>query len=157
MKNTNILLTITFLLVTSCATINVVSDCEHYVDSSFKIYIDEFMKQAEKNDMDKDSLQDFAMIFASRLDGNTAGICLHPTNTILVNAEYWKLIDEYQREDLIFHELGHCVLGRSHCDAKNEDGTPVSIMNPRVMWSATYMISRDRYVKELFKPDHRCP
>ena len=30
---------------------------------------------------------------------------------------------------LIFHELGHCALGKDHDDRLTEDGRPVSIMN----------------------------
>jgi hypothetical protein len=46
-----------------------------------------------------------------------AGVCYYwavGNNEIKVNRNYWEKINEKQREQLIFHELGHCVLNKDH-------------------------------------------
>ena len=58
---------------------------------------------------------------------------------IVIDASFWDRITEDSREQLIFHELGHCVLGLDHID-KIKKGCPVSIMN-------SYAFSQDEIVK----------
>lgn len=53
-------------------------------------------------------------------NSNWAGVCYFGRNGkrwIEISQKYWNLYDEYGREELIFHELGHCVLGRDHDDS----------------------------------------
>ncbi len=47
---------------------------------------------------------------------------------IIVDEQYWNRISDYEREYLVFHELGHCVLEREHNDEKDENGNCISIM-----------------------------
>ena len=74
-------------------------------------------------------------------------------NTILINSVVWEKLSETQREVVIFHELGHCLLGRTH-----EDGLIVkyrtrvfkSIMNKNIIHESTYSKYKDYYMSELF-------
>lgn len=50
-------------------------------------------------------------------------VCITNTNNIYLNADHWKDLNFFQKRELLYHELGHCVLGLSH----NPDR---SIMNP---------------------------
>jgi len=47
---------------------------------------------------------------------------------IIVDEPYWNRSNEKEKEYLIFHELGHCVLGRSHNNTKTNNGVCNSIM-----------------------------
>lgn len=61
-----------------------------------------------------------------------------------------------QKEQVLFHELGHCMMGREH-----EDGsipsldrnimTPSSIMNSFMISTNTYKTNYEYYMKELFQ------
>lgn len=92
------------------------------------------------------------------------GLC-HPgnaTNTpeIEVRKEYWDTADDVQRETLLFHEMGHCILLRlapngGHISTLNDDRMPVSIMYPIDYWEypayqSYYMDHRQAYIVELF-------
>lgn len=49
-----------------------------------------------------------------------AGVCLVYVNgyrEIRINKIYWESYSREQKEQLIFHELGHCVLNRGHDDS----------------------------------------
>jgi len=70
------------------------------------------------------------------------------TPTITVNASIWSRLPNSQREQLLFHELGHCVLGRQHrTDTIN--GVPNSIMYPSLVTEFDYQNNRNYYIHEL--------
>ena len=73
------------------------------------------------------------------------------TPTITIKASAWALLTEPERESLIFHELGHCILGRAHNNNVNGSGDPVSLMNPYPIGPQTYSANRDGYIVELFQ------
>lgn len=75
--------------------------------------------------------------------------------TVYIDQNDWQTTDdESDREALIFHELGHCLLARVH-DARMMPGdieTPISIMNPVKLPKGVYAAHHDYYVNELFNP-----
>lgn len=52
-------------------------------------------------------------------------------------------------EETIFHELGHCILGRKHNNRILPSGSPASMMH-RFHLGSTYTGNREHYIKELF-------
>lgn len=75
---------------------------------------------------------------------------------IKVDRGYWVFSDEDTREQLIFHELGHCALGRQHKNTNmivskdNEDFImPQSIMFPVSFGGELYHLLKDYYINEL--------
>ncbi len=76
------------------------------------------------------------------------------------------------KEALIFHEIGHCILGRSHNNEPLPNGDPKSIMvieNQKLYWPCIYDIDgnggpdcnntfkRAYYVDELFDENVQIP
>ena len=68
---------------------------------------------------------------------------------IMLQTQEWRLANDLEREQLVFHELGHCQFGFPH-DESIKDGRPVSIMYPYLLSRVTYKEHRDEYLKELF-------
>lgn len=77
---------------------------------------------------------------------------------ILLDIEYWNESDDLDRESLIYHELGHCILNREHNDfvIVYTDGRVIkkSIMNAYLF--SEYRKYRSYYIYELFHP-HLAP
>jgi len=48
------------------------------------------------------------------------GVCIYGGEIAKVEIDptQWERMDSHGREQLIYHELGHCVLGRGHDDRK---------------------------------------
>jgi hypothetical protein len=69
--------------------------------------------------------------------------------TIVVSQQYWTHLDVFYREELIFHEMGHCVLNRSHRTDVNNN-LPLSIMNPYIFAGDGYTTNYSQYMHELF-------
>jgi hypothetical protein len=64
-----------------------------------------------------------------------------PGGEVSINEARWSRLAHYDRELLIFHELGHCLLGQKHRAG--------SLMDPRLSGSQ-YAFRREAYLKELF-------
>ena len=46
---------------------------------------------------------------------NFAGLCYYsPYRHVTINKSIWQRLDESQKEQLVYHELGHCVLNHGH-------------------------------------------
>jgi hypothetical protein len=60
-----------------------------------------------------------------------AGSCRHYTNgyrDIHLNKLYWQEMTDKQRKALVWHELGHCILGLDHDNRLQPNGCPVNAM-----------------------------
>lgn len=87
-------------------------------------------------------------------DAGVAGTCQYGQHIhhVTVDQQYWNNASDLQREMVVFHELGHCVLGRGHREGANNNGICISVMNSgladcRVIYSNT---NRPLYLDELF-------
>lgn len=99
------------------------------------------------------STKDIDVVFGA-LDGDVVGVCYAWTDgkrKIVIDKEYWDLEREEQKEELIFHELGHCAMGLDHDEGVSLVGTiycPTSIMYPYT-FDYCYERYRDYYISEL--------
>lgn len=89
-------------------------------------------------------------------EANVAGMCSyggHVGHDIVIDKGFWNSTNSiYYREMVVFHELGHCVLGRQHLETAFADNTCKSIMRSGVEdchdnYNAT---TRAYYLDELF-------
>ena len=93
------------------------------------------------------------------MDDKHAGICHSWSDghrEITINKKYWDNYSDKQREQLIFHELGHCALNRDHNDATitmNDTVCPESIMRSKIfnLFEIAYCYNYDygHYLQEL--------
>lgn len=91
---------------------------------------------------------------------STIGLCFGFKQSILfryivLDSDYWEKADNYEKESLVFHELGHCILNKDHSTEMISsyyflDYRPKSIMHPYSFFQYRYY--RDDYIKELFTP-----
>ncbi len=79
------------------------------------------------------------------LPAPTVGICYPGQLRVVVDERVWDTYDSYRREVVIYHELGHCLLGKGHVDPS----TP-AIMNPMLMLSSYYAAHRIELLNEFF-------
>jgi len=73
------------------------------------------------------------------------------TPQITIRKSSWDQFNKIDRESLMMHEMGHCVLKRNHDDSKfTNTNTPKTVMNPYVLREDVYKPNRDYYQNELF-------
>lgn len=92
-------------------------------------------------------------------DDGVAGVCRYSQGSrdITVDSEYWNRAGLLNREFVIFHELGHCVLGRGHEEGSFSNGICVSIMRSGLgeCRDANSQGNREYYLDELFSETSR--
>ena len=79
-------------------------------------------------------------------------------NKIVISENAWNFYGYTIRKQLIFHELGHCILYRGHVYEYLHDGRPSSIMHPYMALSShDYLINKNYYLEELFSKGIQTP
>lgn len=146
----------------------------YQVPAEFQPYIDSFIKEG-KSRGHSITITNLIMKYDTASEGSLCGSC----NSVDLNAPIQKIItinpnlqcwdNDVELETLIFHELGHCILGRNHTTARLPNGDPKSIMIPDnlTLYSpCIYPIGggpcdnsfkRSYYLDELFNPDTPVP
>lgn len=145
------------LLTSACSEIEpeeIVVD--NFIDDELSQYFESFKEEAAMFDIDVN----YADL---RIDGylqniperGVAGQCQRfegGLSAVIVEPAFWNSIDGLEREFLVYHELGHCVLGREHTNEAAPNGVCRSIMTSgspdcRINYIST---TRADYLTELF-------
>jgi len=119
-----------------------------YVDPAFATYVSDF-----ENKIDV-STKGITIRFG-KTEPPVIGICfrMDESNEVVINAEWWDYMTNLGREQLLFHELGHCAMYLDHDDRRVVvDGKEIqgSIMNS--YWfgqTAHYRRYREEYKEAL--------
>ena len=142
---------------------------QYSVPPEVEPYLKTFREEAQKRNVSVSTdnlIVEFGTVKAEdvcaqclRENGKTPRITINDKNPLC-----WQQASQYERECLLFHELGHCLLKRAHKSDKFPNGAFVSIMNPDdigIYDTCRYPIGgdecdkrprRDYYIDELFDP-----
>jgi hypothetical protein len=143
-------------LLTSCGKIYNTNK-QVNIEEEFQPYIDSFVNLSV--DLNKPIIIDNLIVrYGNNPDNDKyLGVCITGLETpiIEINPNYWVNLNESEKEHVMFHELGHCVLNRGHDEGQLllEDlgyYIPKSIMYPYIFSSNVYESNYDYYVNELF-------
>lgn len=167
-------LILTFMLISlSYSGVMVVEKIE--ISKEFEPYVQSFIDLSGGLISEKD--MKYVTMRFGHLEDNVAGTCTPiPYNQIIeVDIGWWKKNqNQFSREQLIFHELGHCVLFRDHVSPTStkglwgwlerlafkmgvmkkenilKDGCPSSYMHPYTLSSTCINRHYQYYIDELF-------
>ena len=118
----------------------------------FEKYVDSFVETAHFRGYVVDTRR-LQIHYVLSLPGSEVGVCGMESGHIDVLHWYFFLLDDIKKEQLIWHEMGHCVMGRGHITDLNADGKPISIMYPssEVVWDEQYYVThKNDYIKEMW-------
>jgi hypothetical protein len=81
------------------------------------------------------------------------GVCTlgDGTPTITISKTQWDSLSEENKELLLFHEMGHCLLNRTHDNNESVARKWESIMLQWPQKISDYSQNKDEYLKELFR------
>lgn len=115
------------------------------VDPEFEDYVNKFLEIYEIPVIHVD-------MYFDEQSGNVIGVCKIRGNDryIEIDPNWWSWSGDVDREILIFHELGHCVLDQhGHRDFRLTDGCPGSIMDTYHIGANCYEKHYDYYIEEM--------
>lgn len=116
-----------------------------HVDPEFEQYVDKFLEIYNIPVI-------YVDLYFNEQTGNVIGVCKIKGNdkNVEIDPEWWYRASDLDREILIFHELGHCVLGQhEHRDYTLSDGCPGSIMDEYHIGAYCYDKHYDYYIEEM--------
>jgi hypothetical protein len=125
----------------------------YQTDTVFQALLEKFQSLAQY--YNRNITAHVAIIFGNtRPNGGRAiGYCKirNQQNLVVIDRNYWESQDLLTQENIIFHELGHCLLMRPHRQQyRVADLTPISLMHPQVIKSWIYSQYYYAYQDELF-------
>ena len=147
----------TLLLVLILLSCNKDEELEYgFVDGRLSPYFERFEQEASirgvVTDLSPESIEAFIQ---NIFPGTVAGQCQRNDNRpsqIIIDETIWNESSDTEKEFLIFHELGHCILGRPHLDSAHTDGRCTSIMHSvSGVCRNEYESRRSEYLDELFQ------
>ncbi len=155
-NNIKYIVLLTIVLLSSCK-----DDKVKVVEIPDKLqgFVDSFILEGQKRGVEV-NIDDLIMEFESDLEvggSPAAGLCRTQgdnTPVILIDttSSNWTL-NLSSREQLVFHELGHCYLGRPHIENRMPNGNFRSIMRPsgeQLYGPNLGAFKREFYLDELF-------
>lgn len=120
-------------------------------DPAFNSYIDQFIQDAFAHNkvITKDQIN--VAFMDKPINGLSYGVC--ENGQIRIVEAYWNARNLNNKQAILYHELGHCVLDRGHDNTQNTQlNIPNSVMNSNVERVYDYWEkNRDYYLRELFK------
>jgi len=150
-------LTLLYLLSLSC------NKDDHFVEPELQPYIDRFFEEASSRgqSLPTKNVQAFLLPQVEEAGVRVCGLGYAPIfgdkiRRIDIDQLCWKFASEMEREILVFHELGHALLDRTHNDWKLPNGRNRSIMfrgdncDIYASYSDCQQELRSYYVDELF-------
>jgi hypothetical protein len=162
----NLKLTLLFAAIAVSASACAPKEKEHeaflQVDGPFQDYVSNFEQASAEQGMPL-RIVDLILGFGSTPSLNETGVCEwaeNETPRIIINARIWNTLNDYDRQEVIFHELGHCVLRRIHQITEmmaynNTMRIPSSVMYPYRIVGTVYRDNMAHYHGELFDASKR--
>jgi len=137
------------LLLVSCSTTP-----EHggWKDSDERVW--SYMASFEKNygkEIPRNTFFKFKEF--DRKKRSSSAYCILASGKMYMDEPTWDEKDDFSRENLVYHELGHCILGLRHASTHHlkDDECPSSMMHWQgAAINGCYMEDRSYYIKELF-------
>lgn len=149
------------ILLSSCK-----KDLVYNVPASIQPYVDEFISEAALRGITLE-IDELVVLFEQDLvvDGIVAaGLCQRsnrgtPTIKLDTTSINWRS-NLSSREQLIFHELGHCVLDRSHLEDRLANGNYKTTMRPsgeQIYGPVMTAFKRSYYMDEMYDENVSSP
>lgn len=147
MKNLPFFIFIGFLQ--SCSLNSFDQDIEYRVNPELKPYVDLFYEEAEKRGIKLQRVNLYMNLDSSDKVVNPfksgASFIQGSQKTVLIDTYSFQTNTDIQNEVLVFHELGHTLLNKSH------DDSGIGIMNTYLISNdSIYKKNRDAFLKHLF-------
>ena len=129
-------------------------------DQTFSSYVEKYEQQGRAITGDSNfKVEDIPINFGDTENPAFQGVCFeYPDGKkeIIIRKSWWDNVDQKYRESLLFHELGHCHLGREHLDQEvqvSNNNKKVSLMNSIIVMPRDFQEHESQYLYELFTHD----
>lgn len=127
-------------------------------------YLREFREEGSQRGMEIRYPRNMRVRLVDYMSGSRIGHCSRDIPVrIDLDRTFWSNADEIQRRIIFFHELGHCILGRSHLNDSLPNGEWKSLMRGSPLPEGRNFginlrdYRMEYYLDELFDPKRSAP
>jgi hypothetical protein len=127
-----------------------------YIDENLEPYLERFQQEGAARGVTIDFAAANVSAYLEYIQAaNVTGQCYSQDdepNRLVIDQTFWEQATDIRREFVVFHELGHCYLRRSHLDITLPDGSCASMMHSGLSGCRNAYNSQTRsdYLDELF-------
>lgn len=128
--------------------------CAH-ISPGLEPYVLQFRQQSQDHHCTLRGRPIFVLLLDQKhFDPPVVGLCSKFLGFFMVkiDQQYWDVSSDWERRMLVFHELGHCYLGKDHNDTMLPGECPASIMHSNIVFDRCQYLN-DHYIEELFQCD----
>lgn len=149
-------------LIKGCATTAYPPENNPYANIDYHLapFVNDFLIKAHTYENHKDlKLGNLTVQFGDLYDDEdkTVGQCnyYYPplsniNRNVIIDKEYWEAATITTRQQLMYHELGHCLLNLGHDSTFLYGDKPTSIMSPIIFADTIFSLLENYYYNELF-------
>jgi hypothetical protein len=140
------------LALPACQPNNDLDDHIPNVDLELVPHFNQFKKEAQARGFNIDFIATGVSATIGQAHDHKVGLCYPNSKHIVIDANFWNTASHYSRELIVFHELGHCLLGRNHRDDADANHRCNSIMRSgdTSCFDNYTETTRAHYIDELF-------
>jgi len=116
-------------------------------------YFQRFEEEGAKREIAIDLEVEGIKAILTKLQDGHVGLCNRVGDReIIIDQDFWKKSSDLKKELIVFHELGHCYLGKSHNNQSSVDGVCLSIMRSGAKGCIDFYTdkTRNQLLNELF-------
>lgn len=126
---------------------------EHFIAEEVLPYLGKFLDEASARCLSVEPDVSIYLVGESDIDpgewDGVAGRCEIFSNHVEIRRSVWEYSDETEREILLFHELGHCLLSYYR---HSETG----LMSEYLMSASAYLQDRTNILDQLYRSSASC-
>lgn len=148
----SVIITLSCILNSSCSK----ESESKIIETELQSYFDTFVLEASLYNLEIDLSSIDIGAYVKNIETNgTVGQCItysDGSKDIVIDVNNWDKINDEEKEYIVFHELGHCILERSHINEEDENGFCTSIMQSGegICLNRYDSANRDQLLEELF-------
>lgn len=155
MKDSKVLALLLSVVILACQK-ETTTIASIYIDEDLEPYFERFQSEGAARGVSIDFAAANVSAYLEQIEAaNVTGQCYYQNDEpdrLVIDQTFWQQATDIRREFVVFHELGHCFLKRSHLDATLPDGTCASMMHSGLSGcrNAYNSLTRSDYLDELF-------
>jgi len=129
-----------------------------HVDQKLWSYFEDFELAAANRNINIDLVDlEISGVIENISEDGVAGTCQYGQHIhhVTIDLPVWNRSSLLVREMIVFHELGHCALGRGHKEIADSNGACLSMMNSGTTDCRVYYtnVNKEYYLDELFSEE----
>lgn len=123
-------------------TLLTTASCAPAPSADLSVYVQRFYKEVDARHLITKPSP--ASLEFGTTEKPAVGTCYYKSARIIIDKKYFNTVDDAGREQLVFHEMFHCMFNLDHVEQRPD------LMNPSMLYSSVYTKYRTDLLNAVF-------